>query len=394
MMLKNATLRFGRRELIATLVGMILYAATSWVTNFSALASGDAAGVIRPSVAVPIFFGFVFGPIVGFLVGFGGNLMLDFAVGFATLPTAGSTPLQMAASLILNWEIGNGLMGLIPGIYAMYHRRYYTVRELFAALLVTVLAVIVGIGFAGVFDPVVYGPSVIGAENSYYLGTGASFMDDLRTSFDFAGPIILTNALNAIIIIPILLFNYERLNLRPGEFLQSGLMRRLLGTILLSAAVPIALLTVFLVQATLSSSTTEAGSTLAVQLAFTIGLTFVFIISNAALMAQSLTRPLLRLTEAAVKMEASELSLDKTKELQAVEGSDEISQLSRLFGTMAQEVIEREESLRARVQELEIMIDTSKRDEQVGEIVDSEFFQDLKDRAQALREESKKKRGE
>src|SRR5687767_5926584 len=119
---ENATLRFGRRQLLATLGGIVLYAATSWVTNFSALATGDAAGVIRPGAAIPIIFGFIFGPIVGFLVGFLGNLGADFINQFAAIPTAGSSLLEISAALVLNWQFGNGLMGLIPGIYAMYHR--------------------------------------------------------------------------------------------------------------------------------------------------------------------------------------------------------------------------------------------------------------------------------
>jgi hypothetical protein len=44
---------------------------------------------------------------------------------------------------------------------------------------------------------------------------------------------------------------------------------------------------------------------------------------------------------------------------------------------MVDKVAQREKTLRARVQQLEIMVDRSKLDKQVKEIVESDFFQDL-----------------
>ena len=52
---------------------------------------------------------------------------------------------------------------------------------------------------------------------------------------------------------------------------------------------------------------------------------------------------------------------------------------------MVDKVAEREKSLRARVAQLEIMIDKSKLDTQVQEIVDSDFFQDLKNKVNDMR---------
>ena len=47
---------------------------------------------------------------------------------------------------------------------------------------------------------------------------------------------------------------------------------------------------------------------------------------------------------------------------------------------------EREKSLRARVQQLEIMVDRSKLDKQVSEIVDSDFFQELQTKVRGMRD--------
>jgi methyl-accepting chemotaxis protein len=64
---------------------------------------------------------------------------------------------------------------------------------------------------------------------------------------------------------------------------------------------------------------------------------------------------------------------------------DEVATLAAVFNTMLDKVRGREETLKKRVAELEIVIDSKKREQQVNEIVDSEFFQDLTARAAKLR---------
>ncbi len=65
---------------------------------------------------------------------------------------------------------------------------------------------------------------------------------------------------------------------------------------------------------------------------------------------------------------------------------DEISTLAETFVVMVDKVRAREESsLKQQVAELKIEIDEVKRQQQVGEIVDSDFFQGLRDKAQVIR---------
>jgi hypothetical protein len=52
---------------------------------------------------------------------------------------------------------------------------------------------------------------------------------------------------------------------------------------------------------------------------------------------------------------------------------------------MVEKVAEREKSLRARVAHLEVMIVHSKLESQVKEIVDSDFFQDLRSKVKDMR---------
>ncbi len=77
----NSTWEFGTRQVVYGAIGAALYGALSWFTNFLAI---PAAGNIsfRPAVAVLIFFGVAYGPIVGLLAGFIGNTIGDQASGY------------------------------------------------------------------------------------------------------------------------------------------------------------------------------------------------------------------------------------------------------------------------------------------------------------------------
>jgi hypothetical protein len=54
---------------------------------------------------------------------------------------------------------------------------------------------------------------------------------------------------------------------------------------------------------------------------------------------------------------------------------------------MVGKVAQREQKLKQQVAELQIMIDESKRQEQVQEIVDTDFFRDLQAKARTMRED-------
>jgi methyl-accepting chemotaxis protein len=70
---------------------------------------------------------------------------------------------------------------------------------------------------------------------------------------------------------------------------------------------------------------------------------------------------------------------------------DEVSTLARLFNTMLGKVHAREESLQIEVEQLKVQINMEKRNMDVKEIVESEFFQDLKQRAAEVRKQRSKK---
>ncbi len=65
---------------------------------------------------------------------------------------------------------------------------------------------------------------------------------------------------------------------------------------------------------------------------------------------------------------------------------DALGQLARVFQKMARQVYAREQMLRQQVQELRIEIDEVKKARQVAEITETDYFRDLREKAQRLRQ--------
>ena len=102
------------------------------------------------------------------------------------------------------------------------------------------------------------------------------------------------------------------------------------------------------------------------------------------LISLTLTRPIIRLTSAAQRIAEGDYQQDVA--VGTPRFPDEISALAKVFALMAAKVYQREQTLRRQVAELKIEIDVTKRHQQVSEIVDTDFFQDLQARARVLRQ--------
>jgi HAMP domain-containing protein len=313
-------------------------------------------------------------------------MLFDFLVGY--IPS-GIDVGGAFSQLYLNWQIGNGLSGFIPGIMALYHRRYWSIRDHLHALVYMVLGVAIGMGFPAFTDVLIY------PDFPFEVALNDTFI-----------PIFGHNMLSTLLFVPLMLFNFERIDIgyiRSGQWSRSGLLRRLLLIIIVSAALPTLLLSFFLIQQdgqvqqlnatlqTLTSSlesapTENTGTELTYKLIIAIGITLAFTVVNAMLASQSISRPLLNLADSARAMKSGRLTLEQATELKNSKGSDEIAELSSQFGGMATEVIAREEMLKRQVESLKIEVDLAKQQKQVSEITDSDFFRDLQGKARTLRQ--------
>jgi hypothetical protein len=95
--------KLSTRDVVMMAIGAGLYGVLSWVFNIVPVPSVSLVS-LRPVVAIPIFFGFAFGPTVGFFTGAFGNVLGDALTGWGVFPV---------------WDIGNGLMGLVAAILAI-----------------------------------------------------------------------------------------------------------------------------------------------------------------------------------------------------------------------------------------------------------------------------------
>ncbi len=114
------------------------------------------------------------------------------------------------------------------------------------------------------------------------------------------------------------------------------------------------------------------------------GTTLLVLMGLVGLVATGVTRPVMALTHVADRIGGGDYNQDFSS-LYSSRIQDEVDKLANVFELMVGKVYDREQALRARVQQLEIMIDRSKLETQVKEIVDTDFFQDLRSKVQDMR---------
>ena len=132
-----------------------------------------------------------------------------------------------------------------------------------------------------------------------------------------------------------------------------------------------------------------------IYLAFAV--TYIILLVLVYFVSQILTRPMVGLTRAAEQIGDGnyEVGLQYLNELrQSSRSHDEIGTMERVFRSMMDKVYQREQTLRKQVEELRIVIDEGKRNKQVEDIVESEFFQELKVKAQKMRSDHIQKKSD
>ncbi len=103
---ENPVWEVGTRQVVYMAIGAALYAIFSYLFNGTVFVVPSVSQVaLRPAIAIPMFFGFAFGPTVGFFTGAVGNMFGDALTGFGLSP---------------QWSIGNGLVGFISGLVFLF----------------------------------------------------------------------------------------------------------------------------------------------------------------------------------------------------------------------------------------------------------------------------------
>jgi energy-coupling factor transport system substrate-specific component len=175
--------KFGTREVVYAAIGAALYAVLSLATNWIQLPSAGNVS-FRPAIVIPMFFGVVFGPIVGFIAGFLGNIISDLIAGYG---------------FWFWWDLGNGIIGLVPGLIAVWMTTYIALKDIVWAEVFSVIGVLVGMGVASISEMWVSGADMSTVIFANYL------------------PAIIPDLINGLILLPILMIAYAAIVKRSGR---------------------------------------------------------------------------------------------------------------------------------------------------------------------------------
>jgi HAMP domain-containing protein len=113
-------------------------------------------------------------------------------------------------------------------------------------------------------------------------------------------------------------------------------------------------------------------------------LTLAVLIVAVLAISSTVTRPIVALTRAAQRIGQGDYDQDLSA-FRSGRLRDEVATLTEVFELMVSKVYQREQTLRRQVEELKIEIDEAKRQKQVSEIVDSDYFQKVQSRALEMR---------
>lgn len=173
------------RKVVYSALGIALYAILSIIFNLVQLPNaGGGAIALRPGIVIPLFFGALFGPVVGLLVGGLGNIIGDL-ISFH--------------NFYWNWDVGNALIGFVAGLAVLYTMgRYRNTRAIVIAEIASFIAIVVGIGFAAYNDIWVSKISFAAASSEFFV----------------AG---IPDLINGLILLPILIVAYNAAVRRRGR---------------------------------------------------------------------------------------------------------------------------------------------------------------------------------
>jgi energy-coupling factor transport system substrate-specific component len=164
-------------------IGAALYGVFSWATNIFPL---PAAGNVtfRPAVAVLIFFGVAYGPWVGLLAGAIGNTLGDALSGWG---------------FYWNWSLGNGLMGMVPGLVMAAINDFRAQGNIVKAVGWGIAGIAVGMLFASLTEMFVGGIDLNTALVGYFT------------------PAFIGNTVVTVILLPILMIAFAAVASRRGR---------------------------------------------------------------------------------------------------------------------------------------------------------------------------------
>ncbi|HEV7199630.1 MAG TPA: ECF transporter S component [Candidatus Limnocylindria bacterium] len=175
------------RVIVYAAIGAALYAIFNWIA-FAIQIPGTENVSVRPHYGLLTFFGFSFGPVVGFLTGFVGNTVGD----------------QLAYGSAFGswwWSVANGLAGLVAGLFPFVLASRMTSVGSKAAWSAVAGVVATIVGFLFIWIELIIQPEL-------------GFNTILTAEYI---PVIVGNSIAAAIITPILVLAWEPISEQLGR---------------------------------------------------------------------------------------------------------------------------------------------------------------------------------
>jgi len=172
------------RTIVYAAIGAALYGV---LVNVVKIPLPGSTVDVRPAFALVPFFGFAFGPVVGFFTGLVGNMIGDQISGWGLLTS-------------YNWSIANGAVGLIAGLAPMFLASWLSRGLTWKAI-------------AG----------AVGGAVAVVIGLLITFTDiikdaqDVNTSVTYYTQAVIGDLVATIILVPILVYAWEPVKERLGR---------------------------------------------------------------------------------------------------------------------------------------------------------------------------------
>jgi len=175
------------RVIVYSAIGAALYAVFNLI-SFGIQIPGAQEVSVRPHYGLLTFFGFAFGPIVGFLTGFVGNVVGDQLSGYGAFTS-------------WHWSLANGAAGLIAGLFPIWMASRMTSVGAKAVMAAVAGVVATVIGFLLIFIGLILSPEL-------------GFNTILTTEYI---PVVIANSIAAAIVTPILVLAWEPISAQMGR---------------------------------------------------------------------------------------------------------------------------------------------------------------------------------
>jgi len=124
---------------------------------------------------------------------------------------------------------------------------------------------------------------------------------------------------------------------------------------------------------------------LAIELGIAFVAALVLLVLAGAAINRMLVWPLNQLTAVARGLEKGEFDEARLTTINQRYNADEVNVLTTVFREMGRQVVRREKQLRTEIADLHIQIDSRRRQQQVDEITDTDYFRNLRDTATRMR---------